>query len=379
MSKKVIHYLTYGLYVFVTVLFLVEASSQIYVRTFRSDLKNQKDREDYFRLNMVQDWDERFRTSPFFGYVLENENNYGFQTSENFPIKRNKDSFVIAIIGGSVANNFSTFIDKDPKVKDLFKKNVPRLANKDIQFINFAIPGYKQPQQYFVLSYFIDQIDYLIQLDGWNEAWVRTSHQFPADYPAFSEYLYSQQIGEKLEKLLAKKLLIDFLKNNIVLNKSMAVTLARSILQDDWNKLSGDLLVNNEKFFYKTHHSEEDLKNISIDAMVKYIKLEKNLLKMYNKKAYFFIQPSQYNPDSKTFSDWEKKVIFSTAENAKINAWAFQKVRAEATKLGSTDLAYIFKNELKSVYVDDCCHLNNLGNKIMADAIFSKVISDLNK
>ena len=66
-------------------------------------------------------------------------------------------------------------------------------------------------------------------------------------------------------------------------------------------------------------------------------------------------------------------MAFSTAENAVINAWAFQKVRKEATKSGSTDLAMIFKNEPGTVYIDNCCHLNDLGNSIMAEEIFKVV------
>ena len=38
------------------------------------------------------------------------------------------------------------------------------------------------------------------------------------------------------------------------------------------------------------------------------------------------------------------------------------------------DLTGIFLSTEDTVYKDDCCHLNNLGNQIMADAIVSKVM-----
>ncbi len=376
--SKILKNFCYATYVLLAVIILLEVSTQIFVRMFRQDIITQQEQEDNFRLNMVQDWDANFKAAPYFGYVQTKRNNYGFQSTQNFPIKRNDNTYVIAIIGGSVANNFGTHIDMDSSYKDLLKKNVPALKDKDIQFMNLAIPGHKQPQQFIILSYFIDQFDYFIQLDGWNEAWIRTSHQFPADYPAFSELFYSnQQIGKKLDILLAKKSVIDILKKNSVLNKSMTIALIRNALQDDWNKLSEKLLVNNEAFFYNPPKTEEELKEISIQAMVKYLKLEKDLLKAYNKKAYFFIQPSQYNPNSKPFSDLEKRIAFSPAKNSELNTWAFQRVREEATKSGSTDLAMVFKNEPDSVYVDDCCHLNKKGNQIMAEEIFRVVSNNL--
>jgi lysophospholipase L1-like esterase len=37
------------------------------------------------------------------------------------------------------------------------------------------------------------------------------------------------------------------------------------------------------------------------------------------------------------------------------------------------DLTGIFSSTKETVYKDDCCHLNDLGNQIMADAVVSKI------
>ena len=41
----------------------------------------------------------------------------------------------------------------------------------------------------------------------------------------------------------------------------------------------------------------------------------------------------------------------------------------------SVDLTGIFASTNDTVYKDDCCHLNALGNRIMADAIVSNVMA----
>jgi hypothetical protein len=41
----------------------------------------------------------------------------------------------------------------------------------------------------------------------------------------------------------------------------------------------------------------------------------------------------------------------------------------------SVDLTGIFASTKETVYKDNCCHLNGLGNQIMADAIVSSVVA----
>ena len=40
------------------------------------------------------------------------------------------------------------------------------------------------------------------------------------------------------------------------------------------------------------------------------------------------------------------------------------------------DLAAIFKQTKDTVYIDKCCHLNDRGNEIMAQAIVSAIVND---
>ncbi len=48
----------------------------------------------------------------------------------------------------------------------------------------------------------------------------------------------------------------------------------------------------------------------------------------------------------------------------------------QSTKLPIFDLTDIFARTTQTVYRDSCCHLNRLGNQIMADAILRTIVQN---
>lgn len=370
MPKGITRHFLFLSYVIMIVITLVEVSSQIYVRTLQPDLLERQEIENYQNFNMIKEWQANFKASPYFGYVTKHGNNYGFDSNESFPIKRNKKTYVIAIAGGSVANHFAHYISANDNYKDKLKTMIPFLKDKELQIMNLSVPGYRQPQQFFTISYFMDHIDLVIQLDGWNESWIRTANQFPADYPAFSEILYSDKLATKISEIKNDKFIIDTIKHNKILNKSHSLLLVRNILQKNVNQKSEDILNDDHYSFYEKNKTEEELKGISVSAWSKYIKMEQALLKIRNKKFFFFIQPNQYNDDSKTFSEQERKIAINQTGSYEKSANAFKNLRKEAEKLEVWDLVNVFKKVQDDIYTDDCCHVNKKGNQLIADEIF---------
>ncbi len=60
-------------------------------------------------------------------------------------------------------------------------------------------------------------------------------------------------------------------------------------------------------------------------------------------------------------------------------AMARLKIRSaemQKTKLPIFDLTDIFVHTPQTVYHDSCCHLNNLGNQIMADATLRTIVQN---
>jgi hypothetical protein len=111
----------------------------------------------------------------------------------------------------------------------------------------------------------------------------------------------------------------------------------------------------------------------------KYTMLEDDLIrKRTGKPVVFFLQPNQYLKGSKSLSEEENRIaidphrVEDTNEMMVSLRTAVQDLRHDGVPI--FDLTNIFLNITDTVYKDDCCHLNNLGNRFMADAVISKVM-----
>nr|BDT29790.1 SGNH/GDSL hydrolase family protein [Bacteriovorax sp. HI3] len=371
MKKKILSWVGYSVFIVLIVTASLELASQIYIHNYRRDLLRQSyQQENPTEFKRIKDWHGNFKRSPFFGYVTKYGNNYGFSSSEDYPLAKDDNTFVIAVLGGSVADYFVRHIVANERLTDRLKEHVPALKNKYIRFMNLAIPGYKQPQQFIALSYFVEHIDMVIQLDGWNEVWSRTSGAYPMDYPTFSEFLYDDESNGRISDVFEKKERAEAIRMHPILGKSAIMILYRNILLKNVYSESQDLS-NPKASFYNRMNSAEDIQQILVGNWKKYTTMEQTILKLHNKPGFFFIQPSQYNPESKTLSSEEQSTVIN---NIFSNSVAdFLALRKEASKLGVYDLAMVFKPIKETVYIDDCCHINDKGNEIIADAIFRTI------
>ena len=103
------------------------------------------------------------------------------------------------------------------------------------------------------------------------------------------------------------------------------------------------------------------------------------LAKCYHFDYFHFLQPNQYVPHSKQFSDEENKKFyipdygFSELIESGYNKLEEGIATAQAQGEAAYSLTGIYRNETRTVYTDDCCHVNTLGNEIMAGAIGNAV------
>ena len=81
---------------------------------------------------------------PYNSFGLLNQNGH------KYPSKKTADSFIIGVLGGSVAEIFAN------QAEGFIQKYVNRIPNFDrnIKIINLAVAGYKQPQQLIQLKHF---------------------------------------------------------------------------------------------------------------------------------------------------------------------------------------------------------------------------------
>ena len=129
---------------------------------------------------------------PYVGYVLRatregdyigetnwKANNRGFHnlfSDKNdaccdYPYVPDKGEIVMGVFGGSVGSGFAL----SAQISGTFDKlgNLPEWRGKKVRVLNFALPGFKQPQQLMTLAYFLNMgqhFDIIVNIDGFNEA-----------------------------------------------------------------------------------------------------------------------------------------------------------------------------------------------------------------
>lgn len=346
---------------------------------------------------------------PYLGFAINTQssrtNGFGFYGPQPF-LKRKEGAISIAVVGGSVALNFAA------SSKNLIKAlhDYPHyFADQEINITCLAIDGYKQPQQLIAVAYMLSigaEYDMIINIDGFNEVALPYSENIPARvYPFYprSWNLYSRK-GFDLELTLQaaeiNKIKLERAKwrrvfsVNPVRRSVFCLTLWDSIdrrLQYQWYledlKMREMLKISSENFHntgpFIPYQSEEALFRESV-RMWKDGSIQLAKLCAANDIQYFhFLQPNQYDTGSKILSEEEKQIAYVEGEYD--FKYAVQQGYPLLRKAGLeliaegvvyTDLTMLLKNEPRTIYFDECCHLNALGNEIMASAIAVAIIAE---
>ena len=342
------------------------------------------------KLRMIT-WTEDYSPHPYFGYESPTT-----RASEHLLSEVGGEDFVIGILGGSVAGSFAEYSIRNPRHFEPLRKVIPTFGEKTLRVVNLANGGYKQPQQFFIAAFFMDQLDLVINLDGFNDA--IPGHLlpiYPLEFPTLSAQLYGRASQGGIYPTIGRSARWIYKKINNAplswkfpgLSRSNAYFLCWYYLHD----LLYRVVKASESAYYAkefvAHQSdalrETPPKQITeklIGIWKKYTILEDDLLrKRGGKPVYFFLQPNQYLKESKLLSEQEQRIaidplrIEGTHEMMMLLKAAVQDLHHAGVP--SIDLTGIFLSTKDTVYKDDCCHLNGLGNQLMADAIVSHVMA----
>lgn len=147
---------------------------------------------------------------PYFGYTLREgrdgdyleqgrwvANNFGFHNMAetgiegccDYRYRPRPNDYVVGVFGGSVGSGFALQAQADGSLARALKA-VDRLQDRTIVVLNFALPGFHQPQQLTALAYFLSigqHFDLVLNIDGFNEvvtSWKNWSDGVEPSYPA---------------------------------------------------------------------------------------------------------------------------------------------------------------------------------------------------
>ena len=334
-------------------------------------------------------------------------NNYGFFSDYAYPFEpTNNTDYIVGIFGGSVAHWLA--VQGADQIKQRLA-DLPALKQRTLVVLNFAQRGFKQPQQLHVLAYFMacgQKFDFIINLDGFNELALSTRNDSsnidiampsaPHILPLLSLIEQPSLTPEFLNALLETKQTKQSIQktDSMIRNTRSAAlfVLLKAYHQKKklayweavnvFEKMTTESKKTNLVIINKARNPQPGINLFSemTDIWMNSSLLMHSLLNGKKIPYLHVIQPNQYfskkvlSNEEKTFAVWEKSPYKDPIENG----YSFLVDRIPIMRSKGVPIisgVNLFEDISETIYSDSCCHLNQLGNEILADFIADKMIA----
>lgn len=324
-------------------------------------------------------------------------NRYGFMGDADL-LKSGPDRFNVLVLGGSVANQLFC-MGRATLAAELASDQ--RLAGRRVQVLGLAISGWRQPQQLLGVVYYLSlggQFDVVVDLEGYNLA--RDSAENVEQLHAHFDYPGDWQfLGPTMSEasIVRAARIMDLRERRRALAERFAPFQFSALAQLTW-------LLWDRGYERQARESSVELKAAS-GAEAAYSFAERGpripelntrgeIVRLWRDAAtqlgrvvranggqYFeMLQPNQFIEDSKRFSPEERKCCVQPDDvrvprllNDYYAAFAAEGRRLDPAVVHFGDLRYVFRDTKEQVYVDNCCHLNEAGTRIVARAIAAEI------
>ena len=354
---------------------------------------------------------------PYLGFVPRpsaerSTNRFGFKGPEAV-FDRSADQWVVAITGGSVAEDF--YLLSASRLEQELSK-IPALAGKGITIVCLAIRGGKQPQQLMSLNFMQAlgaEFDIIINIDGFNELVLPFTDNLPSKvapyYPRLWDFYSTKSFNARaltaffnVYTLKVKRDELKYRFDRPLVNRSGFLL----VLWDIFDKrIQAEQLLVDRSLKTALAAAKPDIQvtgpveNISSEAgyLQKLMEVWINSSVQMSRVAigadarYFhFLQPNQYVTDSKPMGEEEKAVALADM-SADLLFLQYRNVAekhfheliaagSEFERLGVnfTDLTKIFSDIEEPIYTDQCCHFNQQGNELMALRVAQQIADSFN-
>lgn len=356
---------------------------------------------------------------PYFGFAINSQSDssdeLGFGSSPSaLDSPQHKDKLRVLVLGGSVAVQLAlrhgdeqiSFLEQALQ-ETLRRQNI----DLDVWMVSAALPGFKQPQQFFSYSYLMAlgaEFDLIINIDGFNEMTLavlegRSKGLYPA-YPRGWDVLLGnqttaanlRQVGQLLRVRDEQASLLEFSQSTPLARSAiLGLVLAYKIIKNETraNSLVSEIEHRKQegKLSFEAGGLNFDYGNEekTYQYLAKLWSNSSNLLSQLvssNESTYLQVfQPNQYLQGSKILSELERSKYFVTDDGfGEIFQKAYPYFNVFLKKMRSNDnwfmdTSLVFENESRTVYSDVCCHFNELGLEILANHIANDAISKSHK
>ncbi len=328
---------------------------------------------------------------------------YGY-IDDKLPFQSRKPGrVIIGIAGGSVGCFFAVNGTKRLEA-ELVKDS--RFAGKQLVFVNMALGGYKQPQQLTTLAYLLSmgaEFDLVLNIDGFNEVCVGSlENGSNSVFPAFPLHWRVRIAGNDANRVLAQSELLLLsaergrqarrfsrspwrysMISHLVwefLDRRMAVRIDR--VMDKYQRLEREqspyVVTGPRREFATTEDRYQFLVEVWANGSV----LMNRLCRSSGIRYYHFLQPNQYVAGSKPMGDAEKRIAileghpYRQAVEIGYPLLIRKSEFLRSQGVSYHDLTNIFAGHPETLYLDNCCHYNQAGYEIMAEAIARAILND---
>ncbi len=310
--------------------------------------------------------------------------------------KSPRQQVVVAVFGGSVADIFVRLSGADLAAA---LEASDRFAGKKVTVASAALGGFKQPQQLMALNFLLvngARPAIVINIDGFNEVAFPPVDLVPKHvWPFFPRDWYYRvaMLGPKLRLSLGE---IAYLR------KSRAQL--AELFSKPWSRWSFTAglvwhLLDRRLGFQTTRAEATVLSETQLGDSYQTLgpawnpgaleDLYRGLARMWWESSvqmqrlssangieyYHFLQPNQYVEGSKPLTTEERRVAYREDHEYRPGVEAgYPELRRIARRAGEDgvsfhDFSYLFKEVTGTLYLDDCCHFNEDGTAILAEAI----------
>lgn len=349
--------------------------------------------------------DQRIIVHPYFGYVVDPRapgiNAFGFFRTPPLTT-RSPDRLVVAVFGGSVADQVFS-LGQATLIERL--EAAPVFRGRRVEVISLALGGYKQPQQLLVLAALLAfgaQFDVVVNLDGFNEVDGATDNIQDGVYPYFPHnwHLHAQRALDR-DALLLVAQAEAVRAERAALRERFAIGPVRhsAFLLALWDALDrrqlarlratmqalDDALAGGARppqvsgppvAFADTAEMYSEL----VEVWARASHEMESLCRSRGIQYLHFLQPNQYLEGSKVLTEDERRVAWNddVADAGRVRD-AYPLLIARGAELAAQgvdfhDLTGIFRDEAGDIYVDPCCHFNDRGATLVAEAIAAAIV-----
>jgi hypothetical protein len=283
-------------------------------------------------------------------------------------------------------------------VRELQERGI--FAGKHVEIVSTALGGYKQPQQLLVLSYFLAlgaEYDVVINLDGFNEVDGAQDNILDGVNPFFPHHwnLHARQ-GLAPEAMVhfgrvelirrQRDRLRGFFSNRFLRRSAFFLTLWDFLDRRQEGQMRAQM--HQLRAFLSSSElpprvrgpelsfADDDRMYAELADVWQRSSLEMaRLCRAGGIRYVHALQPNQYFPGSKILTEEERQIAWDqdVADTKRVETGyplLIERGR-ELRELGVefVDLTMLFRAETGTIYNDACCHVNQRGADLMAEAV----------